>query len=194
MNRSINVFAIVLGCLLMAGCSERESAGGGYTFVTPMTLGPDHHPGTSLHRYGREVWGNVTPAYYMEESPKRFYHDGILVFVGKVPGRSDWWYHHQLFAVRPSGRPVLLSERLLNEPFDISYDSREYSFAYKVHRLLPDGEGVRVLFTPTSSRVGRETNSITLTWGNIKAMLDEADVSARLVEHKFGDYRVLPKK
>lgn len=201
MNRSLNIVVILVGCLSLAGCSERESAGGGYTFVTPMTSGPHHHPATSLCRYGREVWGNATTAYYRDELPKRFYRDGILVFVGNVPRptingprSNDWWPGQQLFAVRPSGRPVLLSERLVNEPFVMSVDSREYRFRYAVDKLAPVAGGVRVLFTQNSSSVNSETNYIALTWDNIKAMLDEADVSARLVKHELGDYRVLPKK
>lgn len=178
-------------CIVLAGCSEREHVGGGYVLVTPPTMGPDHHPGTSLRYKGQTVWEHVF-GFYPDPATK-FYHDGMFVFIANVPDNDndDWWTRPQLFAVRGAGPPVVLSERLFKQPLVVSSVSGVGS-TYSVRYLSTTGNGVRFVFAywPDSDHETTTTNQ--LSWLNIKQMLDEAGTSARLVRHKLGDYRVLP--
>jgi hypothetical protein len=187
MCRPIQWLWLIAVCLICLGCSERNQVGGGYALVTPFTMGPDHHPGTSLQRKGKLVWGNVYMGYFSGYQPAQFYHDGMFVFVGAVPGNTDYWLYPQLFAIRGSGPPVLLSERLLGEEYDTSNGSSHY----QVYNISPLQDGVRVQFTHSPGTVNHDTNSSTLSWALVRNLLDDADSSSRLVRHKLGDYRVL---
>lgn len=192
MSRIVPHLWFMVACLFVAGCSERSELGDGYVLVAPARMGPDHHPGTSLHRKGKVVWGNVYVGHFSGYEAKQYYHDGMFVFVGAVPGNTDWWYYSQLFAVRGAGPPVILSERLLGERFAISYDSRQYSSPFAVDNISPIADGVRVQFTHSPSTVNHDTNAFVLPWARIRQFLDEADSSSRLVQHQMGNYRVLP--
>jgi hypothetical protein len=191
-SRVIQRVWFIAVCSVFMSCSERTQVADGYVFVTPPTMGPDHHPGTSLHLKGKVVWGNVYLGYFSGYKPRQFFHEGMVVFVGAVPANTDWWYYPQLFAVRGSGPPVLLSERLLGERFATSYDSRQYSSSFAVDNISPTADGVRVQFTHSPGTVNRDTNAFAVSWTIVRRFLDEADSSSRLVRHQLGDYRVLP--
>jgi hypothetical protein len=186
MCRPIQWLWFIAVCLICLGCSERNHVGGGYALVTPSTMGPDHHPGASLQRKGKVVWRNVYMGYFSGHQPAQFYYDGMFVFVGAVPGNTSW-LSAQLFAVRGSGPPVLLSERLLGEEFATSNDSNPY----EVDNIFPLQNGVRVQFTHSPGLVNHDTNSLTLSWALVRNLLDDADSSSRLVRNNLGDYRVL---
>lgn len=191
MRHVIHFIALVTAGLVLLGCSEREQVGSGYTLVTPPTLGPDHHPGTSLHRRGKVVWDNVYVGYFSPHDASRFFHDGMFVFVGPLPGDTDWWTYSQLFAVRGGDTPVVLSERLLGQRLVVSNDLREMS-SFAVRHLTPTENGLRVEFQDSKGSTTKATMTNDFTWTDVKRLLDEADRSAKIVHHKFGDYRVLP--
>jgi hypothetical protein len=192
MRRAIVPFlAFVIASLRLAGCGERESLGDGYVLVTPRGTGPDAHPGTSLHRKGKVVWDNVYVGDFGHYDASKFFHDGIFVFVGPLPGNTDWWTHPQLFAVRDGDLPVVLSERLMGQRLVVSSDSREMS-TFAVSRMTPLETGVRVEFEYWTDSQTKATKTNDLAWPDIKRLLDEASASARTVHHRFGDYRVLP--
>jgi hypothetical protein len=69
----------------------------------------------------------------------------MFVFVGPLPGNTDWWTYSQLFAVRGGDTPVVLSERLLGQRLVVSSDSREMS-TFAVRHITPTESGVRVEF------------------------------------------------
>ena len=189
MRTAIDYFVIAPLCFALAGCSQREQVGGGYTLVTPPTMGPDHHPGTSLRYRGRTVWGNVFGFY--PDPASKFYHDGIFVFVANVPGDGDWWIEPQLFAVRGVGPPVVLSERVFKQPLVVS-DISGVGSTYSVRHLVATESGVSfvIAYWPDHNHEATATNE--MSWASIGQMLDEAVTSARLVSHPMGDYRVLP--
>lgn len=184
-------FIAFAACIVLAGCSEREQLGGGYTLVTPPTMGPDHHPGTSLHRKGKAVWDNVYVGHFSPHDASEFFHDGMFVFVGPLPGDTDWWTYSQLFAVRGGDIPVVLSERLLGQRLVVSSDTREMS-TFAVRHIAPVENGLRVEFEDSAGSTTKATKTNNLAWADIKRLLDEADTSAKIVHNKFGDYRVLP--
>jgi hypothetical protein len=113
------------------------------------------------------------------------------VFVGPLPGNTDWWTYPQLFVVRPGNTPVVLSERLLGRRLVVSSDSREMS-TFAVRHITPTESGVRVEFEYWADSNIEATKTNDLAWPEIKRLLDEADTSARIVHHGHGDYRVLP--
>lgn len=178
-------------CFLLASCSEREKIGGDYVLKTPPTLGPDSHPGTSLLRKGKVVWDNVYVGYFSPNDASKFFHEGIFVFVGPLPGKTDWWTYPQLFAVCGDDTPVVLSERLMGQRLVVSSDMREMS-TFKVRQVTPAEMGVRVEFEYWADPNTKAAKTNDLTWAELKKLLDEADKSSRIVHHGFGDYRVLP--
>jgi hypothetical protein len=191
MRHAIQIIAFAVGSSVLAGCSEREHIGDGYVIVTPPAMGPDHHPGTSLHRKGKVVWGNVYIGHFSPHHTSKFFHDGMFVFVGPLPRDADWWTYSQLFAVRGADTPVVLSERLLGQRLAVSSDVRQMS-TFAVRRITPAETGVRVEFEYRTDSNTKATKTNDLAWAEIKGLLDEAETSARIVHHRLGDYRVLP--
>ncbi|MCX5658325.1 MAG: hypothetical protein NTW19_01215 [Planctomycetota bacterium] len=189
--RATPIIAFVMACVLTAGCSDREKLGEDYVLVTPSTMGPDSHPGTSLRWKEKVVWKNVYVGYFSPAESSQFCHDGMFVFVAPVPGNNDWWLYPQLFAVRGGKPPVVLSERLLGQRLSVSYRSGEMS-TFSARAISPFKEGVRAVFEYQVDSNNKATKPIELTWAEIKQMLDEADTSARAIHHELGDYRVLP--
>ena len=190
MCRVIDHIVIAMFCIMLAGCSKREQVGGGYVLVTPPTMGPDHHPGVSLQRKGKVVWDNVYVGHFSPHAASKFCHNGMFVFVGPVPGNTDWWIHSQLFGVRSAGPPVVLSERLLGKRLVVSSDMHEMSsFAVRDISLIEGG--VRVVFELGADDSTQTTKTNDLAWTDIKGLLDDADASAKMVRHRLGDYRVL---
>jgi len=191
MLRAIQFLVALTACLLLQSCSEREPVGGGYTLVTPESWGLHHHPGTALRYRGREIWPHVFG--FHPDAASRFYHEGIFVFIANVPANTDWWYYPQLFAVRGAGPPVVLSERLFKQPLMISTMSGAGS-KYSVRHLAATDSGVRFAMVDWPDHNQEVTTTNELSWSGIKQMLDEADKSARLVEHSIANYRVLPAR
>jgi hypothetical protein len=189
MRNALQTIAFTIAWAVLVGCSERERLGSGYVLVSPPAMGPDHHPGTSLHRKGKVAWGNVYIGYFSPHDASKFFHDGIFVFVGPLPGDTDWWTYSQLFGVRGGDIPVVLSERLLRQRLVVSSDMREMS-TFAVRHITPAEGGLRVEFEYRAGSNVTKTND--LTWAEIKRLLDEADTSAKIVHHRLGDYRVLP--
>ena len=135
------------------------------------------------------MWGNVFGFYPNPAS--KFYRDGIFVFIANVPGDGDWWLWPQLFAVRGAGPPVLLSERVFNQPLVVS-DLSNVMSTYSVRNLAATERGVGfvIAYWPDHNHEATTTNE--LSWARIGQLLDEAVTSARLMRHPMGDYRVLP--
>jgi len=190
LRRIIECLALAIASFLFTSCSEKEKIGGGYVLETSAAPGPDAHPGTSLHRKGRVVWDNVYVGYFGPKAASKFFHDGIFVFVGPLPGNTDWWTYPQLFAVRGEATPVVLSERLLGQRLVVSSDMREMS-TFKVRQLISTEAGVRVDFEYWADSNTKTAKTNDLSWAEIKKLLDEAESSSRVVHHRFGDYRVL---
>lgn len=191
MRRVIKYLGVAAACFLATSCSERESIGGDYVLMTPPTLGPDHHPGTSLYRKGNVVWKNVYVGYFSPNDASKFFHEGMFVFVGPLPRNTDWWTYSQLFAVRGGDTPLVLSERLLGQRLVVSSDMGEVS-TFNVHQITPAENGVRVEFEYWADANTKATKTNDLTWTEVKRLLDEADTSGKIVHHRFGDYRILP--
>ncbi len=122
----------------------------------------------------------------MSSTATDFSHDGMILFVGPVPAESNWWPYPQLFAVRGDGPPVVLSERLVGQRLVPVYDGSD-GIPFEIRHIALINDGVRVEF-----RHSGDTIMHTLSWADIKRLLDEADKSARPVSHNLGDYRVLP--
>jgi hypothetical protein len=171
--------------LMLIGCTSQVRVSSDYVLVTPARWNPDSHPGTTLHRGGKIVWGNVYTGYFYPSSATRFARDGMMVFVGPVPVGDDWYSDPQLFAVRGDGPPVVLSERLLHQPlavFDHGKDASEYA----VRSVVPTDDGFRVEFEHNSAN-----KTCQVSWADITRLLDEGKTTAMLVQHRLGDYRLL---
>jgi hypothetical protein len=172
--------------LSLIGCTEREQLGSDYVLVTPVSWNPDGHPGTTLYRGSKVVWGNVYTGYFYLLSPTNYTSDGMFLFVGPVPFENGWYGYSQLYAVRGDGPPVVLSERLLEKRLAVfNLGNEDGDFA--VHHLVLTNKVFRADF---------EYNSIVKTcfvsWDDIKRYLDEGDKSASVVTNRFNNYRRLP--
>jgi len=115
----------------------------------------------------------------------------MVVFVGPIPGGTDWRPYSQLFAVRGGATPVVLSECLLGKRLAISSDAPTASTC-SVRHIEPSESGVRVVFEYWLNSNTQATKTNDLPWLEIKKLLDEADRSGKTVNHSLGDYRVLP--
>ena len=186
----------VLFCLLIAaafaivGCVAQKRVEGGYSFVTTSAglLNPDALPGTSLHYRGSRVWPVVFPEYYWPEPASKFYHDGLFVFAGSVLGNDGYnapLPGPHLYAVRGKGPPVIISQRVFQQPL-----TNEYQVAHIAS--VPDG--VRVRFECYGRWVNGHTTYSTndVSWADISNWVREAEISAPLRTTARGDYRVLP--
>lgn len=190
MRSFVSRLTIAITCFVLVACGDKEQVeriSGGYELVTSATrLNPDYHPGTALRRGTKIIWGNIYTGYFQPAPANSFTHDGMMLFVGPVPDRDNWYVFSQLFAVRGDGPPVVLSERLLQKHLVASSIGNEGSvFAVKSLSLV--NGGFRVVFTQ-----GAEITTREITWDDIKRLLDEADTKARSVHHHLGDYKILP--
>ena len=186
MHRTIFHFLLAIGLITLTGCAKRERVGPDYVLLTPETLNPDGHPGTSLYYKGKEVWPNV----YVGSG--YVYHAGIFVFSSPVPDsvpNQDGIYIYddcispQLFAVRGAGPPVILSER-------ITADTLDSTNSYRLWQLTSIENGIRVEFEYNTEHQTNMTRDV--SWTDIQSWVQEAEVSAPKVVSHLGIYRVLP--
>lgn len=171
---------LVATLLALVGCSPKvhvRPVGSDYTLVWREPMNPDDHPGTALHYKGKEIWPNIYSVYGC------FTQNGMMVFVGPVPEIDGYWPYAQFFAVRGEGLPMVLSERLLQQRLSFSDDA----MPFEVRDLSFTNDHFRVEFKQGTNILTRE-----FTWLDVKGFLDEGERSARLVQHRLADYRVLP--
>ena len=179
---------------MLAGCSERQPIGNtGYTMVHPQSWNPDGHPGFYLYYKSKPIWVN---AFSSEQN----YHDGILVFGGDIPGSlfggevpdahesTDLLRSPQLFAIRETGPPVVISERLFNK-------SLETSLPFTVQGIKPSSNGLTIQFSfQSQENQNSVTTNLDVSWQEIKTWLNEADISTTVKKCRLGSYRFLPMK
>ena len=176
--RSALVLAATLPALM--GCRPQvhvRPVGFDYTLVWRDPMNPDDHPGTALHYKGKEIWPNIYRGYGC------FTESGIIVFVGAVPEVDGYWPYAQLFAGRGGGLPIVLSERLLQQPLSFS----DNAMPFEVHDLSLTNDHFRVQFEQGTNALTRD-----FTWSEVKAFLEEGEHSARVVQHRLANYRILP--
>jgi hypothetical protein len=182
MRRCIHWILLSIACFGLIGCSEVEHVGGGYVLVTPPKMGPDHHPGTSLERGHKVIWGNVYVSAFYPHPARLFLQDGIFLFVGPLPSEAPsgtyWAPYSQLFAVRADGPPVILTERIAGISPSAS--------APVVCALTLTNGAFEIYFEHAGHR--------RVTSAELKQLLDEADTSGRLVHNDLGTYRELPSR
>ncbi len=97
---------------------------------------------------------------------QRFCHNGIFVFLSPVPdadGRNDYAISPQLFAIRASGPPVLISQRIIGQPF-----RGRKCFNYTVENDSVTTNGVKVEFDywPDGDHEEKKTNDV--SWSEIE--------------------------
>jgi hypothetical protein len=170
---------------MSCGLKPNTELAGDYVLVSPQRINPDHHPGTSLQRGGKQVWYSVYPGGFHPRAATNFTKDGMMLFVGGVPEGPGLWPYPQLFAIRGDGPPLVISERLLQQRFSVDYETPPFRVR---HLLLTNGE-----FQVQFEHRGTNVSTYDITWSAIKRFLDEGETSARLVHHALGDYRILSK-
>ena len=185
---------LTIAIVLFAGCGERQQIGNsGYAIVHPQSWNPDGHPGIYLYYKSVRIWFN---AFSSEQN----FHDGILVFGGDVPGslfggkipesqeNADLIRSPQLFAIRRSGPPVMISERLFNK-------SLENNLPFTVQGIKPSTNGLSIQFSfePKENQNSITTN-LNVSWPQITTWLDEAEKSTSVKKSRLGSYRFLPMK
>jgi hypothetical protein len=183
---------LVLTCVSAVGCSHRAAIGTDYEFVTQQsfTIDSGHYSATSLYYKGKEIW----PCVLMGSD--QTYRDGILVFMSKAPdsdGGLD--VYEQLFAIRRAGPPIIMSERILNQPFKAG-SSHVAGSTYQLESISPISNGVRAVFNRgIIDKSGVDiwvTNDI--SWPEIQSAVQEAETSAPVQIAPLGNYRILPMK
>jgi hypothetical protein len=140
MRYTIQHALLAAAIVTLAGCGHRQSIGGGFELRGSESWNPDGHPGTFLYYEGKEVWHQIAWGY--PDPPEKFCHDGIFVFLSPVPdadGRNDYANSPQLYAIRGSGPPVLISQRIFGRPFK---GSRNFT----VENSSVTANGIRVEF------------------------------------------------
>ena len=178
----------ILGLVLLTGCEKRTHVSADYEFVQPRTyLIESGSPERSLYYKGKRVWWNVLMG--SDETC----HNGILVFMSTVPrGEGGSNVSPQIFAIRGAGPPVVLSGRILNQPFKAE-SSHVAGSIYELESLAPIANGVRVVFMIGVADNGSDiTVTHDLLWTEIEGWVQEAETSASLQIAPLGNYRVLP--
>jgi hypothetical protein len=186
MRKARSYLCIGIALALFAGCSERRTiSNSDYSVVHPQSWNPDGHPGIYLYYKNKPLWFNVY-------CPNGSFHDGMLVFEGDVPESlfedvrigNESSASFQVFAIRGSGPPVILSERVLNRSLK--------GFPFNVKGLSSATNGLDINFRFNDSAIP-PTNVVVL-WSEIKAWLDEAEATAPIKNSRMGKYRYLPLK
>jgi hypothetical protein len=173
---------------LLVGCDKHHSVGGGYELVMPPSMGPDSHPGIALAYRGKQVWKNVDlHTFIYVKDPANLLHNGIFVFLMSIPDEDALLYRYeispQLCAIRESGPPVVLSQRILGHL--INQDS-------VVAKFVASADGVHVEFGPDADEQTPSTSSHDITWEQISTWLDTPESVAPRIVKPLGTYRLLP--
>jgi len=192
MWRIICILSIAAMCVITTGCSEREQVGGGYYLVVGDPAPPDYYPSTALFYKGTSVWARVSGFY--PDPPKKFYHEGMFVFIGSVPGATNWCYQPQIFAVRGAGPAVVLSERLFGRPMLLSDTGPVQSnYCYSVRNLAAISNGISFDMAYWYEPFREDTLHGEMPWTQVKQMLDDAPLYSRPITNKLGVYYILPR-
>ena len=183
-----SLLVMLLILVLITGCENRARLSADYTLVQPGTYLIDSgSPPCALYFKGHKAWRSVL--FGTGETC----HDGIFVFMSTVPdSEGECTAYPEIFAIRGAGPPVVLSERILNQPFKAG--NRDVAGStYEVESLTPITNGVRVIFNVGVANNGSDilvTND--LLWPQIETWMQEAQTTARLEKAPLGNYRVLP--
>jgi hypothetical protein len=178
MNRYLGISMMLL---TLIGCAPQvhvKAGGSDYTFVWRDLL-PDAAPGSELHYKNKKVWDFVYEGYGYS------CQGGMMVFTALVPyeDMTGCYSHPQLFVVRGGEPPVVLSQRIMQQPLRVPPGVP----AYGVKSLVSTNGGVQVEFQQGTNVIRRD-----LTWSHFKRFLDEGDSLPKLVHHPFPEYRILP--
>ncbi|MHA3774883.1 hypothetical protein ACXR0O_25465 [Verrucomicrobiota bacterium sgz303538] len=176
---------------LLVACSKKHVVGDGYSLVTPESLNPDSHPGTTLRRNGKIVWGNVYIGYFHNQTPPHFFHNGVFVFVGPLPIENSPSSGPQLFAVRGDGPPVFLTERLHGQRLIIPKRLTDESNRFEVTSIASIDGGIQAEIEYWKNHNTKARRTIHVTWAAIETLLDEATTSGELMHAQFDSYYAL---
>jgi hypothetical protein len=195
MRKITTYLLLTVAILTFTGCGgdRRNIGNSGYAVVHPESWNPDGHPGIFLYYKRTQIWFNV---FCSEQG----YHDGTLVFAGDIPGSlfgnetpgeneiTDFSRSEQLFVVRGTEPPVIISERLFNR-------SLKTSLPFTVQSIdsATNGLSVKFLFYPNENSNKIETN-LFVSWQEVQSWLHEAETSAPVKTSRLGSYRFLPMK
>jgi hypothetical protein len=182
------VVGFALVCLILAGCDKRARINADYEFVQPQSYSIEPgSPACALYYKGKKVWRSVLMG------DDKTCRDGIFVFMSTVPdSEGECNVYPQLFAIRGAGPPVILSERILNQPFKAG-NRHVAGSTYDVDFITPIATGIRVVFNVGVTKNGEDvmtTNDV--SWPDIESWTREAETSAPLQIAPLGNYRVLP--
>jgi hypothetical protein len=190
MRHGMISFLLIAMLLMFAGCGHRESIGCGFELRQASSgLNMDGHPGVFLYYQGKEVWHQISWGY--PYSPKDFFHGDIFVFESPVPEADSYnncGISPQLYAIRGSGPPVLISQRIMGVPL------KGGNSVYAVQNTGVSGTGVRVEFEYPAADGGDETKTNVVSWAEIASWVDEAEKSSPPVKTPLGSYRLLTVK
>ena len=190
MRIALTHLLLILDLVLLAGCAKRTHVSADYDFVQRGTyLIESGRTELSLYYKGKKVWWNVLMG--SDETC----HNGIFVFMSTVPrGEGGNTVFPQILAIRDAGPPVVLSERILNQPFRAD-SSHVAGSIYELESLAPIANGVRVVFMIGVADNGSDiTVTHDLLWTEIEGWMQEAETSASLQIAPLGNYRVLPMR
>jgi hypothetical protein len=120
---------------------------------------------------------------------KESYRDGFFVFLAAVPDQSgdynDYSITPQLFAIKGTGPPVIISQRLFNRPL---INTNGF---YTVDNIAPNPDGFSVEF---DQHAGGPRTNLDVSWPQIETWVQEAETSAPVRVTSSGSYRLLPMK
>jgi hypothetical protein len=175
-------------CIALTGCDKRARINADYEFVQPQSYSIEPgSPACALYYKGKIVWRSVLMG------DGKTCRDGIFVFMSTVPdSEGECNVYPQLFAIRGAGPPVILSERILNQPFKAG-NRHVAGSTYDVDFITPIATGIRVVFNVGVTKNGEDvmtTNDV--SWPDIESWTQEAETSAPLQIAPLGNYRVLP--
>jgi hypothetical protein len=163
------------------GCNNRTRVSADYEIIQPQSVMME--PGklsSSLFYRGEKVWNDVW------SGSDKTCHEGVFVFTGLLPGTGGYYDYErspQVFAIRGSGPPIMISERIFNQMLD-------GNMGYRAHTLTNNANGLRVEF---SSKGDRTPTNFDVSWPQIYSWLKEAETSAPTqIVTGLGNYFILP--
>jgi hypothetical protein len=187
--RSVMLFSMLVATpFFFAACDHRQPIGGGFELKQSTTWNPDGHPGIFLYYQGKEAWHQISWGY--PYSPKDFCHGDIFVFESPVPeadGYNNYGISPQLYAIRASGPPVLISQRIMGMPL-------KGDRLYTVENTVVTRNGVGVIFDYISEDDQEAMRTNEVSWVEIAGWVREAEGSAAEVRTPLGNYRLLTTK
>lgn len=179
--------------IIGTGCDKHTPIAGGYEFISQPNMGPDSHPGASLGFHGKEVCHTLDGHTFLDcRDYAAFVHDDMIVFLITMPDNDEDHVRYeispQLCAMRGSGPPVVLSQRILGRPIE-TYG------ADVVCKLIPSPSGVHVEFCPGPGPeidASKATSVHDIPWTQIAQWLDTPQALAPPIVKPLGTYRLLP--